>query len=160
QVPGSGDTDLVIDFTSGSDELGFDTAAFPAIGQIGNLFAGDERFYAAAGATSGHDSTDRIVYNTSTGQVFYDADGSGAGAAQLLVTLQGAPSLAATDIIVMTNGVSGVRVTGTPGPDRLEGGTGNDTLEGLAGNDTLIGNQNHDWLDGGTGSDSMVGGDG
>ena len=38
------------------------------------------------------------LYNTSTGQLYYDADGSGAGAAQLVATLDGAPALAATDI--------------------------------------------------------------
>src|SRR5213075_1008536 len=106
---------------------------FPAMGAIGNLFAGDERFYAAAGATAGHDATDRVIYNTTTGQLFYDADGNGAGAAQLLATLQGAPALAATDVLVMSNGVSGVHLVGTVGADRLEGGTGNDTIEGLDG---------------------------
>ena len=152
--------DMITDFATGSDELVFDTTLFSTVGAIGNMFADDERFYAAAGATSGHDATDRVIYNTTTGQLFYDADGSDSGAAQLLATLQGAPALAPTDILVTTNGVAGAHLTGTVGPDRLEGGTGNDTLEGLDGNDTLIGNENNDSLDGGNGADSMVGGDG
>src|SRR5207244_12856211 len=136
--------DVITDFASGSDELVFDTTLFPAMGSIGNLFANDERFYAAAGATSGHDASDRVIYNTTTGQLFYDADGNGSGAAQLLATLQGAPAFAPTDILVTTNGVAGVHLTGTVGPDRLEGGTGNETIEGLAGRDTLIGAGNND----------------
>jgi len=63
--------------------------------------SGDARFRAAAGAPGGADATDRVIYNTSTGQLYYDADGSGAGAAQLLATLQGAPGVSATDISVI-----------------------------------------------------------
>ena len=65
------------------------------------IAVGDGRFWAAAGATSGHDANDRVVYNISTGNLYYDADGSGSGAAQLIATVQGAPAVAATDIMVI-----------------------------------------------------------
>ena len=48
-----------------------------------------------------HDSNDRVLYNTSTGQLYYDADGSGSGAAQLIATISGNPTIAATDIAVI-----------------------------------------------------------
>src|SRR5207253_8955881 len=64
--------------------------------------AGDARVFAGAGAVSGHDADDRVIYNTSTGQLFYDADGSGGSAAQLMATLQGATALSATDIVAGT----------------------------------------------------------
>ena len=42
-----------------------------------------------------------MVYNTSTGQLYYDADGSGAGGAQLIATLQAGAALTAADITVL-----------------------------------------------------------
>src|SRR3954471_22475422 len=48
-------------------------------GGAGHFATGDARFYAAAGATGGHDSDDRVVFNSSSGQLYYDADGSGGG---------------------------------------------------------------------------------
>ena len=62
---------------------------------------GDARFYAAAGASSGHDADDRLVYDTSSGHLYYDADGSGAGAAQLVANLPAGSTLVASDIWVI-----------------------------------------------------------
>jgi hypothetical protein len=42
-----------------------------------------------------------VVYDTSSGELYYDADGNGAGAAQLIATISGAPGLAASDISVV-----------------------------------------------------------
>ena len=49
----------------------------------------------------GPDANDRVIYNTSGGQLYYDADGNGSGAAQLVATVTGAPSVVATDIAVI-----------------------------------------------------------
>jgi Ca2+-binding RTX toxin-like protein len=46
------------------------------------------------------DANDYIVYETDTGLLFYDADGSGAGAALLIATLTGLPALTAGDIFL------------------------------------------------------------
>ena len=99
--PGTGNVDQVTDFVSASDHLSFDNAVFTALGANGNFAAGDARFAAGAGFTSGHDASDRVVYDTSTGNLYYDADGNGAGAAQLVATIQGHPAVAATDIAVI-----------------------------------------------------------
>src|SRR5439155_1716811 len=64
---GTANADTVDDFATGTDKLVFDGTAFTALGASGNFIAGDGRFYAAAGATAGHDGDDRIIYNTSTG---------------------------------------------------------------------------------------------
>lgn len=58
-------------------------------------------FHAAAGAKSGHDGNDRIVYDTTTGALYYDADGSGSGAAIHFATLKGAPALTSADFVVV-----------------------------------------------------------
>src|SRR3954451_15841719 len=99
-APGTGNVDQVTDFVSATDKLSFDNAAYTALGSVGNFAAGDARFASGAGLTSGQDASDRLIYNTTTGQLFYDADGNGAGASQLIATLQGHPNLAATDIVV------------------------------------------------------------
>jgi len=39
-----------------------------------------------------------VIYNTTTGALYYDADGSGSGAAQQITVLAGHPALAATDV--------------------------------------------------------------
>jgi Ca2+-binding RTX toxin-like protein len=98
---GTANADSIGDWASGSDKIALDDSPMTALGAAGNFAAGDGRFWAAAGATAGHDANDRVVYNTSTGNLYYDADGSGAGAAQLIATFTGNPAIAATDITVV-----------------------------------------------------------
>jgi Ca2+-binding RTX toxin-like protein len=160
-APGPNSADLVVDFLSTADELAFDNSVFAALGSAGNFSSGDARFNSGAGFTSGRDPSDRIVYDTSSGQLFYDADGNGPGAALLIATLQGAPALSATDITVIGTGAPpppppGV-IRGTEGNDSLVGTEGNDSMEGLGGNDTMAGRGGNDTLDGGTGDDTLDG---
>jgi Ca2+-binding RTX toxin-like protein len=101
QTPGTANADQILDFATAADKLQLDHNVMAALGAAGNFAAGDVRFFAGAGAAAGHDADDRVIYNTSTGQLYYDDDGSGAHAAQLLVTLQAGAALAATDISVI-----------------------------------------------------------
>jgi len=98
---GAGNADTVANFDTNWDALRFDSSAFTALGGAGHFTAGDARFYAAAGASAGHDADDRIIYNTSTGQLYYDADGAGGADAQLVATIQGASPVNAPDIWVI-----------------------------------------------------------
>ena len=51
--------------------------------------------------TAALDANDRIVYNQATGQLFFDADGDGAGAQIQFARLDGAPIIAAGDFTVI-----------------------------------------------------------
>lgn len=93
--------DRITDFATGVDTLIFDDNVFPNLGEPGRFQPGDERFFAGHGASAGHDTSDRIVYDTSTGTLYYDFDGSGAADAQIIATLQGAPSVTASDVGVI-----------------------------------------------------------
>ncbi|HWI36811.1 MAG TPA: calcium-binding protein, partial [Burkholderiales bacterium] len=158
QAAGATNADQVMDFVSGTDTLQLDARVMAALGASGRFSTEDPRFYAAPGASSGHDVDDRIVYDTTTGELWYDRDGSVGETPQLLATLQGAPSLAATDIVVVngSGGTGGSVINGTEGDDSLVGTAGNDTLNGFGGNDTLDGAGGADQLNGGSGDDRYV----
>ena len=73
-------------------------ATFTAIsGAVGGLSA--NQFWSGPGVVAGHDADDRIIYNTTTGALYYDADGSGSGTA-VQIALLGVthPALVYTDI--------------------------------------------------------------
>ncbi len=93
---GATNVDTIIGFVSGSDRLQLDDAIFTALGAPGTLNA--NAF--VAGSAAG-DSDDRIIYDSANGQLFYDADGNGAGAAILFATLSGNPVLVASDFQVI-----------------------------------------------------------
>jgi Ca2+-binding RTX toxin-like protein len=149
-TPGTANADTIIGFASGADKVVLDASAHAGLGS-GNFAAGDARFTSGAGRNTAQDSSDRVIYNTTTGQLWYDSDGTGAAPVQLIATLQGAPSLVATDIAAQGSSAGGGTFNGTAGNDTLIGGPGNDTLNGFGG---------HDYIEGREGADSMVGGDG
>ena len=91
-----GNVDQIADFLSGTDRIALDDAIFAGIGTPGSFNA--SAFFAGAAA---HDSDDRIIYNQATGQLFYDADGSGSGAAVLFAVIIGSPGLTANDFSVI-----------------------------------------------------------
>jgi len=156
-APGAANADSINDFVSPDDQIVLDGAVHASSGSSGTFAAGDARFW-FSGTGTAHDADDRVIYNTSNGQLWYDADGSGGGAAQLIATLQGAPSLVAADITVINGsggGGGGSTINGTSGNDTLTGTSGNDTLNGLGGNDTLVGSGGTDFYDGGTGFDTL-----
>jgi len=90
--------DHVVDFTS-ADTIELDNAVFSGLTTTGVLSA--SAFYSAAGATTAHDSSDRIVYNTTTGGLYYDADGSGGTAAVEFAILDNHAGVTYADLIVV-----------------------------------------------------------
>ncbi|WP_292928935.1 FG-GAP-like repeat-containing protein [Novosphingobium sp. PASSN1] len=91
--------DTITDFSrADGDKIQLSKAVFKGFAYTGTLHADD--FYAAAGSTTAHDANDRVIYNTTTGVLYYDADGLG-GAAAVQVALLGAskhPALAYGDL--------------------------------------------------------------
>jgi serralysin len=152
---GTGNADRIRDFASGSDKIVLDASVMSALGASGAFAAGDARFAANSSGTA-RDASDRVIYETDSRQIWYDADGSGAGARQLIATLQSGATLAATDIVVVGEGY----ITGTEGDDALTGTEGNDTIDGRGGNDVLHGLQGADFLYGAEGNDTLWGGGG
>jgi Ca2+-binding RTX toxin-like protein len=78
--------------------LRLDDDIFSALATVagGALDAAESRASATGIATA---AADRILYDTSTGELYYDADG--AAAAILFATLTGAPEITAADFLLV-----------------------------------------------------------
>ena len=75
-VLGAGNIDVILGFSSADD-----TIALENNGVFVGLSNGALPASAFVIGTAAQDSSDRIIYNQATGQLFFDADGNGAGAA-------------------------------------------------------------------------------
>jgi len=92
---GGGNIDAITDYTVTNDTIQLDDSVFAGLA-LGALSAG--AFYIG---TAAHDSTDRIIYNSSTGALLFDADGNGAGAAVQFATLSTGLALVASEFVVV-----------------------------------------------------------
>ena len=53
-------------------------------------------------ATSAHDPSDRIIYDSTMGKLYYDPDGSGIGSSAVhFATLVGAPAITNADCFII-----------------------------------------------------------
>ena len=88
--------DRITDFVAADDRIDLDDAVFAAVGPVGALSAAAFR-----AGTAAADSSDRVIYNEASGQLLYDADGSGAGAAVLFATVTAHSALTVPDLFVI-----------------------------------------------------------
>lgn len=100
-----GNADRIADFsnaTGNNDTIRLDDAVFSGGGLKSNQFLAAGAFHANTSGTA-TELDDRILYNTATGQLFWDADGSKAGgvAGVLFATLDGAPALSSVGFFVV-----------------------------------------------------------
>ena len=93
--------DTVTDFSPGSDTVRLDASVFAAFSAGVPVTAG--QLLAAPGAITALDADDRLIYNTTTGALYYDADGNGAGAAVQFALLGASthPALSASDFVIV-----------------------------------------------------------
>ena len=95
---GSSNVDTISDYSSADDVILLDDAMFAGIGAAGTNLAADAFTMGTAATTSTH----RIIYNSDTGALFYDADGVGAGTAVQWAILTGAPlGIANTEFLIV-----------------------------------------------------------
>ena len=93
---GAGNVDTITDFAHGHDKLLLDDAIFKAIGSS----LSSAEFYAHSKATKAHDSTDRLIYDTKHGKLYYDNDGQGGHASVLIAVLSHHPTLSTGDFLI------------------------------------------------------------
>ena len=93
---GSTNADRIADFTAALDRVQLDNAAYVALGANGALAAGALRTGSAA-----TDADDRLIYNASTGALFYDADGNGSTSQVKVAMLSVGLTLTATNFEII-----------------------------------------------------------
>jgi Ca2+-binding RTX toxin-like protein len=81
--------DKITDFSAVDDTIQLDNAIFTVLTATGTLTAG--KFVEEASAIA-HDGNDYILYDTTTGKLYYDADGNGIGAKVQFATLWDSPT--------------------------------------------------------------------
>ena len=90
---GAANYDTVVDFNSTDDSIGLSGAAF-GLG-LGALSA--DAFVLGATATN---ADQRVLYDQAMGDIYYDADGNGSGARQLVASLVDGTALTFQDVFV------------------------------------------------------------
>lgn len=102
---GSKGYDLVTDFTSGTDALGLDGERFAVLDGDGDGRV-DAAFFVSGAGAKPQEADDYLIYDSRSGILWFDADGSGGGKASKLAVLSGTPELSAGDIQVTNVGVA------------------------------------------------------
>jgi serralysin len=90
--------DIIADFSAAADTVQLDNAVFTKLTVTGALAASAFKDIAIAVK----DTNDRIIYNSDTGALYYDADGSGSAFGNVkFAALTGSPVLTAADFVVI-----------------------------------------------------------
>jgi hypothetical protein len=79
--------DYIIDFVASEDKIQFSRAIFKGFSASGSLSS--SAYVEGAGKTAADSLLQRVIYNTTTGDLFYDADGSGTKALAVKVAVVG-----------------------------------------------------------------------
>ena len=176
---GQGNVDHIIDFSHADDAIALDISVFAslAVGQLGSasfLSQGSGR----------QDALTRIVYDAATGDLYYDADGSGSAAAVRFAVLENRPTDLGFDDFIVVGAVPAPMVAGvdraaagapqvvtTPAEGRgsgtlagtdeaetIRGDDGDNVIDGLGGDDFIYAGEGVNIVDGGAGIDFIFSG--
>lgn len=95
---GTTNVDRIADFSVVDDLIDLENAIFTSLTTLGTLAASA---FVRNGTGLAADASDRIIYDSVHGSLFYDADGTGAGAAIKFATLSTGLALTASDFYVI-----------------------------------------------------------
>jgi serralysin len=98
----TGDVDHVLDFASGTDRLVLDDDAFDAFDAGTRVTPLSTEWRSGPGVTSAKTAAQRLLYDESTGALYYDPDGTGEAPALLFAVLgtETHPALLRTDVSI------------------------------------------------------------
>lgn len=163
-LDGNNNVSHITDFTPMSDEFFLNHSVFSAL-PAGELQA--DVFHVGATAQS---STNHIIYDSGSGHLFYDADGSGSEPQLLFATVSPKLGLTSDDFHVVADSTTAPDPAPTadqaPTPSsppeihQIQGTSGNDILVGTAGDDKISGGAGTDYIHGKGGNDVLTGGGG
>lgn len=92
---GPRNADIVTDFTSGDDKIALDASVFMQLPEVVT-----EEILVVGNKPKAIDAADRLIFDAASGNLYYDADGSGKGKAQLIAKLSGVKDLEITDFVI------------------------------------------------------------
>jgi len=95
---GSPNVDTITDFNVADDTIRLENGIFTAISGTGTLTAAQ---FVKNATGLAEDANDRIIYETDTGKLFYDANGSASGGRLLFATLDKNLALTAGDFFIV-----------------------------------------------------------
>lgn len=95
----SNNVDKIIDFNATDDTIRLENAIFSRLLKTGTL---NSNFFRLNNGGIAHDNNDYLLFDTSTGNLFYDSDGNGVGKSVLFATLiELVGTLSSNDFIVI-----------------------------------------------------------
>lgn len=93
-------SDTIGDFSVADDTIYLKNTVFTAFAATGTIQSGTLR--SGAGLTTAQDADDYLIYNSTNGALYYDADGSGTGfAAVKIAQLTSAPVITSADFMIV-----------------------------------------------------------
>jgi Ca2+-binding RTX toxin-like protein len=99
--PNGAHYDIINDFVSVDDQVEISASLF-GINLLPGFLTGKQAIANTTGlATDGGDDSTRFIYNTATGTLFFDADGTGVGGGARIATFLNNPVVAVEDITIV-----------------------------------------------------------